>query len=74
MYNDIKFNNVMIDGETGQAVCVIELDTVISGLAPYVFGDAVRAVVNTAAQDEEYLSRGGSLSAEYDFCDGLCDN
>jgi Ser/Thr protein kinase RdoA (MazF antagonist) len=56
-HNDTKFNNVMIDDETGEAVCVIDLDTVMPGLAPYDFGDAVRAAANTAPEDEEDLSR-----------------
>ena len=39
-HNDTKFNNVMIDDATGNGVCVIDLDTVMPGLALYGFGDA----------------------------------
>ncbi|MEA3337096.1 MAG: aminoglycoside phosphotransferase family protein [Chloroflexota bacterium] len=56
-HNDTKFNNVMIDDLTGEAVCVIDLDTVMPGLALYDFGDAVRSAANTAAEDEPDLSR-----------------
>jgi hypothetical protein len=56
-HNDTKLNNVMIDDETGEAVCVIDLDTVMPGLVLYDFGDAVRAAANPAAEDECDLSK-----------------
>jgi Ser/Thr protein kinase RdoA (MazF antagonist) len=56
-HNDTKFNNVMIDDETGQGICVIDLDTVMSGLSLYDFGDAVRSGANSADEDEPDLSK-----------------
>jgi hypothetical protein len=56
-HNDTKFDNVMIDDETGRGVCVIDLDTVMPGLALYDFGDAVRSAANPAAEDEPDLTR-----------------
>jgi hypothetical protein len=56
-HNDTKFNNVLIDDETGEAICVIDLDTVMPGLSLYDFGDAVRFGANPAAEDERDLSR-----------------
>jgi len=56
-HNDTKFNNVMIDDETAEAVCVIDLDTVMPGLSLYDFGDSVRSGANTAAEDERDLSK-----------------
>ena len=41
-HNDTKLNNVMLDDTTGEGICVIDLDTVMPGLAPYDFGDIVR--------------------------------
>ncbi len=41
-HNDAKLNNVMLDNGTGEAICVIDLDTVMPGLALYDFGDLVR--------------------------------
>ncbi|MGL4774598.1 MAG: phosphotransferase enzyme family protein, partial [Clostridium sp.] len=38
-HNDTKFNNVMIDDKTGEAICLIDLDTVMPGLSLYDFGD-----------------------------------
>lgn len=51
-HNDTKLNNVMLDDATGRAVCVIDLDTVMPGLALYDFGDMVRTATNAAAEDE----------------------
>lgn len=51
-HNDTKINNVMIDDATGKAICVIDLDTVMPGLALYDYGDAVRYGASTAAEDE----------------------
>lgn len=56
-HNDTKLNNVMIDEATQEGVCVIDLDTVMPGLALYDFGDLVRSATNTAAEDESDLSR-----------------
>ena len=56
-HNDTKFNNVMIDDETGEGVCVIDLDTVMPGLSLYDFGDSVRSGANPAAEDERDLSK-----------------
>jgi hypothetical protein len=56
-HNDTKINNVMIDSETDQAVCVIDLDTVMPGLSLYDFGDLVRSATSPAAEDETDLSK-----------------
>ena len=56
-HNDTKFNNVMIDDQTGEGICIVDLDTVMPGLSSYDFGDAIRSMANTAAEDEADLSR-----------------
>jgi len=56
-HNDTKLNNVMLDRTTGHGVAVIDLDTVMPGLALYDFGDLVRTAVNSAAEDETDLGR-----------------
>ncbi|MBQ7023305.1 MAG: aminoglycoside phosphotransferase family protein [Akkermansia sp.] len=56
-HNDTKINNVMLDEDTDEAVCVIDLDTVMPGLALYDFGDMVRTATCTASEDEEDLSQ-----------------
>ena len=56
-HNDTKLNNVMFDAQTGKALCVIDLDTVMPGLVLYDFGDLVRTATTSAAEDETDLSR-----------------
>ncbi|MEK6478841.1 aminoglycoside phosphotransferase family protein [Catalinimonas sp. 4WD22] len=51
-HNDTKFNNVLLDQETQKAICIIDLDTVMPGVAWYDFGDSIRTIVNTAEEDE----------------------
>ena len=63
-HNDTKLNNVMFDKNTDDCVCVIDLDTVMPGLALYDFGDSIRFGANTAVEDEKDLSK-VSVSLEY---------
>ena len=56
-HNDTKLNNVLLDDETGEGICVIDLDTVMPGFAAYDFGDMVRTMTCPAAEDERDLSR-----------------
>jgi len=56
-HNDTKFNNVMLDDATGEGICVIDLDTVMPGLALYDFGDMVRTTTSPATEDERDLSK-----------------
>ena len=57
IHNDTKFNNVLIDDKTGEGVCLVDLDTVMPGLALYDFGDAIRYGTNRAGEDQKDLSR-----------------
>jgi len=54
IHNDTKFNNVLLN-ENDKAQCVIDLDTVMPGFVAYDFGDAIRTIINTAAEDEADL-------------------
>lgn len=56
-HNDTKLNNVLLDEDTGEGVCVIDLDTVMPGLAINDFGDAIRFGANHCDEDEKDLSR-----------------
>jgi Ser/Thr protein kinase RdoA (MazF antagonist) len=53
-HNDTKFNNVLLD-RNDQAKCVIDLDTVMPGYIAYDYGDAIRTIINRAAEDEPNL-------------------
>lgn len=55
-HNDTKINNILFDYETGEAVSVIDLDTVMQGSMLYDFGDALRMGGSTGAEDETDLS------------------
>lgn len=63
-HNDTKLNNVIFDKDSNKAICVIDLDTVMPGLALYDFGDSIRFGANTAVEDEKDLSK-VSISLEY---------
>jgi Ser/Thr protein kinase RdoA (MazF antagonist) len=56
-HNDTKINNILFDAATGEGVCVIDLDTVMPGLALHDFGDLVRSATNPAREDEPDLAR-----------------
>lgn len=56
-HNDTKLNNIMIDDKTRKGICVIDLDTVMPGLAMNDFGDSIRFGANTAVEDETDLSK-----------------
>jgi Ser/Thr protein kinase RdoA (MazF antagonist) len=55
-HNDTKINNVLFNPATGEALCVIDLDTVMPGFTGHDFGDAVRSAANSM----------GSGSLEFD--------
>ena len=69
-HNDTKLNNVMIDDATHEDICVIDLDTVMPGLALYDFGDMVRSATNAAAEDERDLAR---VHSRLDIFEALID-
>lgn len=56
-HNDTKLNNVLIDSKTGKGICVIDLDTVMPGLALHDYGDAIRFGANDCAEDEKDLTK-----------------
>ena len=56
-HNDTKLNNVLIDENTQEGVCVIDLDTTMPGLSIYDFGDSIRFGANHSAEDEKDLSK-----------------
>jgi len=56
-HNDAKISNVLLDESTDEALCIVDLDTVMPGLALYDFGDMIRSMATTAAEDETDLSK-----------------
>ncbi len=56
-HNDTKLNNIMFDEQTDEAICIIDLDTVMPGSVLFDFGDAIRIGASTALEDEKDLSK-----------------
>ena len=56
-HNDTKLNNVLLDYDSGEPLCVIDLDTVMPGSALYDYGDSIRFGASTAAEDETDLGK-----------------
>ncbi len=56
-HNDTKLNNVLLDIASDEAMCVIDLDTVMPGLVHYDFGDLVRTSTSPAAEDEKDIDK-----------------
>lgn len=56
-HNDTKLNNILMDNLTGKGICIIDLDTVMPGLAVNDFGDSIRFGASTGDEDERDLSK-----------------
>lgn len=56
-HNDTKLNNILFDADTGKGLCIIDLDTIMPGLAANDFGDSIRFGAATAEEDEKDLSK-----------------
>lgn len=56
-HNDTKLNNVLVDKQTGEGICVIDLDTTMPGLSINDFGDSIRFGANHSDEDEKDLSK-----------------
>nr|WP_303182250.1 phosphotransferase [Lachnoclostridium phocaeense] len=54
-HNDTKLNNILFDEKTGKGLCIIDLDTIMPGLAANDFGDSIRFGAATAEEDEPNL-------------------
>ena len=56
-YNDTKLNNILFDIQSGEGICVIDLDTTMPGLSIFDFGDSIRFGANHCREDEKDLSK-----------------
>ena len=56
-HNDTKLNNILFDTNTGKALCVVDLDTIMPGYSVNDFGDSIRFGATTALEDETDLSK-----------------
>jgi Ser/Thr protein kinase RdoA (MazF antagonist) len=51
VHNDTKVSNVLFDARGGEALCLIDLDTVMPGLSVLDIADCVRTAAATAPED-----------------------
>ena len=56
-HNDTKLNNILFDKNTGKALCIVDLDTIMPGYSVNDFGDSIRFGATTALEDEKDLSK-----------------
>ncbi|HKA14390.1 MAG TPA: phosphotransferase, partial [Myxococcota bacterium] len=57
VHNDCKLNNLLLDDGSGEALCVVDLDTVMPGTVVFDFGELARTGACPAAEDERELDR-----------------
>ncbi|HQE91421.1 MAG TPA: aminoglycoside phosphotransferase family protein [Anaerolineae bacterium] len=67
-HGDPKVDNVMIDDNTGQAVSIIDLDTVKPGLVHYDIGDCLRSGCNPPGEETEDID---AVYFEMDLCQAI---
>ena len=56
-HNDTKLNNILFDKKSGEALCVVDLDTIMPGYSVNDFGDSIRFGATTALEDEADLTK-----------------
>jgi len=65
IHGDPKINNIMIDRATGQAISLVDLDTVKPGLIHYDIGDCLRSCCNPLGEETEQIA---DVRFETDLC------
>ena len=68
IHGDPKVNNVMIDTNNGEAVSIIDLDTVKPGLVHYDIGDCLRSGCNPLGEETEDWE---AVTFDMDICQSL---
>jgi Ser/Thr protein kinase RdoA (MazF antagonist) len=70
VHNDPKVNNIMIHKESGEALCMLDLDTVMPGIVHFDFGDCVRSAANPAGENAMDL---GSVSIDMTLFEAIAE-
>jgi Ser/Thr protein kinase RdoA (MazF antagonist) len=68
VHNDCKINNVLLDTETGEGLCAVDLDTVMDGTVLADFGELMRTSSCRSAEDEAGLAE---MAIELDLVRGV---
>ncbi len=66
-HNDCKLNNLLFD-DRGNAVCVVDLDTVMPGSLLFDFGDMARTMLSPVPEDSTELAR---VCVRHDYFEAL---
>jgi len=66
-HNDCKLNNLLFD-DRGEAVCVVDLDTVMPGSLLFDFGDMARTMLSPVPEDSTDLA---CVCARHDYFEAL---
>lgn len=56
-HNDTKISNFLFDAATGEVLCAIDLDTLMSSTLLNDVGDALRSYTNSGAEDDPDLAK-----------------
>ena len=56
VHNDAKINNVAFDENTGEALTVLDIDTVMDGYFAFDYGDGIRSACFPGGEDEKDVS------------------
>jgi len=51
-HNDTKLSNILFDAKSGEVLCAIDLDTVMSSTSLNDVGDAIRSYANATVEDD----------------------
>jgi hypothetical protein len=70
VHNDTKISNVLFDAVSGKGICVIDLDTVMTGTLITDYGDMVRSFTSSGKEDE---TGPGSSECREDVFRGLSE-
>jgi Ser/Thr protein kinase RdoA (MazF antagonist) len=68
IHGDPKVNNIMMDIATGQAISIVDLDTVKPGLVHYDIGDCLRSGCNPMGEETEKWE---DVRFEPDLCQAI---
>jgi Ser/Thr protein kinase RdoA (MazF antagonist) len=70
VHNDPKVNNIMIHKTSGEALCMLDLDTVKPGIVHFDFGDCVRSAANPAGENAMDLE---SVNIDMTFFEAIAE-
>jgi Ser/Thr protein kinase RdoA (MazF antagonist) len=70
IHGDPKLNNVMFDGATGEAVALVDLDTIKPGLVHYDIGDCLRSGCNRLGEETDDWR---SVQFDLEFCQAILE-